>query len=45
MTSKQVQRNSQGQEINELGVTFNQWAENLRTQYRLSLKKLRKIRG
>jgi hypothetical protein len=45
MTSKHVQRNAQGQEINELGVTFNQWAENLRTQYRLNLKKLRKIRG
>jgi hypothetical protein len=45
MIAKQIQRNAQGQEVNELGVTFNQWAENLMRQYRLNLKKLRKIKG
>lgn len=45
MIAKQIQRNAQGQQVNELGVTFNQWAENLHRQYRLNLKKLRKIKG
>jgi hypothetical protein len=45
MKDRQIIRNSQGQIINEVGVTFNQWAQNLKTQYLRDLKKLGKIKG
>ena len=44
MKDKQIIRNAQGQIINEVGVTFNQWADNLHAQYLKDLKKLGKVK-
>lgn len=44
MATKEIKRNAEGVAINDLGITFNQWAENLKIQYRLNLRKLKKIK-
>ncbi len=44
MKEREIIRNAQGQIINDLGVTFNQWSQNLRTQYYQNLKKLGKVK-
>jgi len=45
MKEREIIRNAQGQIINDIGVTFNQWAQNLKRQYYQDLKKLGKIKN
>ena len=41
-TDRPVLRNEMGQIINEVGVTFTQWGENLHRQYHKSVVKMKK---
>ena len=41
-TDKPVKRNVHGQIINEVGVTFSEWGENLHKQYYESMRKIKR---
>ena len=41
-TEKPFQRNKEGRIINDMGVTWDEWGQNLSHQYSISIKKIKR---